>query len=410
MILKKLQIFNYGPFEKYEINFPEGGDCILLTGKNNEGKSNIISSLKLLGFATKVIGKRKQMFTNNTGIYYKLLNQDIEGIQLKKLVHNYTDEIAEIIGEFEGLKINVFIDPVDNIIYSSYVGTIPSNIDSLIGSLPSLGQLNEEEDVISNVSHLRASLNTNLAPRHLRNHIYHFLTGEDYQLIKKIINSSWRGIELLEWEHNYEKNRLYCYFSENRIDREVAWAGQGFQVWLQIITHLVRLKDTSLLILDEPEINLHPEKQHNLIKVIKSYYNGVVIIATHSVELMNNVSVNHIIHVQKGTQRPVIKATGDRQYLELIRAEIGSNFNLFASQYEHFDIIIFTEDKTDFDIVTRICNEYGIQERAFNIPIFGFKQYRSCIFYKRSYDLLMGKKIKLNSPCCLIGIIILSSI
>lgn len=394
-MLKKLQITKFGPFKEYEILFPGEGECFLLTGKNNEGKSSIISSLKLLGLATKVVGKRKQMFTNDLGIYYKLLNQDIEGMQLNKLINNYTDDIAEIIGIFDEFSLNVYIDPNENQIYSSYAGRLPNDIDTLIGSLPSLGQLNEQEDLISNVSHLRASLNTSLAPRHLRNHFYHFLSYEDYELVKRIVNSSWKGIELHDWEHNYEKNKLYCYFSENRIDREISWAGQGFQVWLQIITHLVRLRNTSLLILDEPEINLHPEKQHDLIKVIRTFYRGTVVIATHSIELMNNVSVNHIIHIQKDAKRPVIKTTKDRQYLEFIRAEIGSNFNLVASQFENFDIVIFTEDKSDFDVISKIMRAYGIQDRAFNIPIFGFKQYRSCVHFKRAYDLLMGKnKVK----------------
>lgn len=389
-MLKKLRITKYGPFKEYEIQFPNEGNFFLLTGRNNEGKSNIISSLKLLSLATKVIGKRKQMFTTDQGIYYRFLNQDIEGMQLNKLIHNYTDDIAEIMGVFEGFTLNVYIDPIENSVYSSYMGNLPKNIDMLIGSLPSLGQLNEQEDLISNVSHLRASLNTNLAPRHLRNHFYHFLSKEEYQLVKRIVNSSWKGIELLDWEHNYEQNKLYCYFSENRIEREVSWAGQGFQVWIQIITHLVRLRNSSVFILDEPEINLHPEKQHDLVRVIKTFYTGTVIIATHSIELMNNVSVNHIIHVQKGTKRPVIKTTKDRKYLELIRAEIGSNFNLFASQFENFDIVLFTEDRSDFDVISRIAQSYGIEDRAFNIPIFGFTQYRTCIYYKRAYDLLMG--------------------
>ncbi|MGG4480249.1 ATP-dependent nuclease [Paenibacillus illinoisensis] len=391
MELRYLKIEHYGPFEKYEVIFPENSKSILLTGRNNEGKSNIISALKLLNSSSRVIGKRKQMIVLEEGIFYRLLTQDIEGLQIKKLIYNYSNEIGKIVGVFNsGLSISVYINPTSELIYTSYEGSIAKDIDGIFGVFPPLGQLNENEELLKNNTHLRASMNTNLAPRHIRNHLYHFISKEDYELIKEIVNNTWKGIQLLDWEYRFDTNRLHWYFSENRYDREISWAGQGFQVWVQIITHLVRLKETSILILDEPEINLHPEKQHDLIKVIEQYYKGGVIIATHSTELMNNVNIDHIIHVKKDATRPTIKHAKDRLYLESIRSEIGSNFNLIASQFENFDFVIFTEDKSDFDTISKIALLNNKQVMAFNIPIFGFKQYKTCIYFKQAYDLLMG--------------------
>ena len=60
MEIKKLVLDNFGPFRKYEIPFTEEEPaCVLLTGKNNEGKSNIILGLKLLSSACKSIGRRQ---------------------------------------------------------------------------------------------------------------------------------------------------------------------------------------------------------------------------------------------------------------------------------------------------------------------------------------------------------------
>ena len=163
---------------------------------------------------------------------------------------------------------------------------------------------------------------------------------------------------MLDYELNYQKGKIYCYYKENKIEREISWAGQGLQVWFQIIAHLVRLRKVSILILDEPEINLHPEKQNELVRILKDYYHGSVIIATHSVELMNNVSVSHIVNVQKKDNEPKIKSTDDRIYLNLVRSQIGSNFNLVASQFEEFDVIIFTEDTLDFNIISQIASYF----------------------------------------------------
>ena len=65
MRLKQIILKNYGPFKKYKITFFEEDICLLLTGKNNEGKSSLINSMRLLHNATKVINKKKQEIKEN---------------------------------------------------------------------------------------------------------------------------------------------------------------------------------------------------------------------------------------------------------------------------------------------------------------------------------------------------------
>jgi predicted ATP-dependent endonuclease of OLD family len=395
MRINKLILKNFGPFRNFEVQFlKEEEICLLLTGKNNEGKSTIINALRLLDAATRVINQKRQSISIEGDEYFKLLQQDTESHNIKRMVYNYEDTVAEIHGHFleDDLKIIVYLDPVDNLIYAEHFGHIPFDVKQIFGFVPPLGPLNESEDIISNIPYLRASINTSLAPRHLRNHFFQILTADEFTLVRKIINSSWKGIELLDYEPIYKENKVFSYYKENRVERELAWAGQGLQVWFQIITHLVRLRNTSILILDEPEINLHPEKQNDLIRILREYYNGSILIATHSVELMNNVHISHIINVNKGHSRPKIKSTEDKFYLEFVRSQVGSNFNLIASQFEDVDILIFTEDTDDFTIINELAKGYGINKKAFNIPVYGFSEYKKAIFYKKAYELLLGKK------------------
>ena len=396
MRIKQLNLLNFGPFPKYKISFvDEDQVCVLLTGRNNEGKSSIINGLKLLNAATRVIDKKRQLVNVERGSYYRLLQQDTEDIIVGRMIYNYADVTAKITGIFEdNFQIEVYLNPNEQLIYADYEGVIPSDVNNIFGFIPPLGPLSEREDLIYKMSYLQKSIETSLAPRHLRNHLAQILTPEELDLVRDLINRSWRDIELLDCEINKMEEKIYCYYRENRIEREISWAGQGLQVWFQIITHLVRLRNASILILDEPEINLHPEKQNELIKILKDYYRGSILIATHSVELMNNVSVSHIINVQKNQNQPKIKSTQDRQYLEIVRSQIGSNFNLIASQFEDFNHIIFTESVFDFDILQQLSAKLGIENSAFNIPIYGFSEYRKCISYKNAYKLLIGKKIK----------------
>lgn len=395
MRIKQLILKDYGPFRYYKISFVDEAEaCILLTGRNNEGKSSILNALKLLDAATRVINKTKQEIIIDGDYYYKLLQQDIENLLVGRMIHNYTETIAKITGIFrDGLKVIVYLDPKEDIIYADFEGRIPPDIHHVFGFIPPLGPLSENEDFINKLSYLKASIGTSLAPRHLRNHFYQILSRDEFALVRQLVKKSWQDIELLDFEIDYRKGKIYCYYKEHGTEREISWAGQGLQVWFQIITHLVRLQNSSILILDEPEINLHPEKQNELIRILRDYYQGSIIIATHSVELMNNVNVSHIINVQKRHTEPKVKSTSDRLYLDLVRSEIGSNFNLIASQFEDFELIIFTEDSFDYSIIQQLASSFRIGSRAFNIPIHGFSEFRKCISYKHAYELLIGKKI-----------------
>lgn len=396
MKIKRLKIKDFGPFSSYEINFlPERDVCVLLTGKNNEGKSSIINALRLLNYATRVLGKRKQEIDIDGNFYYKFLQQDTENLLIGRMIHNYGKTIARITGEFDdGLEINVYLSPEEDLIYTDANWAKVPNLENTFGFMPALGPLSEDEDIISKISWLKFCLDTSLAPRHLRNHLLQTLSGNQLRLAREIIKKSWKGVELAECERDESRNRIQAYYKEDNIKREISWAGQGLQVWFQIVVHFVRLLDSSIIVLDEPEINLHPEKQNELIRILREYYHGSIIIATHSVELMNNVSVSHIINVQKKNSRPKIKLASDRQFLNIVRSQIGSNFNLVASQFEDFDLILFTEDTYDYGVIQDIASVVGLRVKSFNIPMHGASEYKKAGLYKTAYKLLIGKDIK----------------
>lgn len=389
MILSKLVLRKFGPFRQYEVPFvAEEQVVLLLTGKNNEGKSNIILSLRLIHAALQVLNKARQEIIIAGEYFYRLLQQDIDKMLLGRLVYNYEDDIAKISAEFSsGLKVNVYIDPKEDIVYADYVGRLPSS--QVFGFVPALGPLAEVEEILS-VNHLRKSIDTSLAPRHLRNHFAQILSPDEYMMVRDIVNSTWKDIDLRDFSINYQLNRIDCFYMERRITREIGWAGQGLQVWFQIVAHLVRLRHCSTIVLDEPEINLHPEKQNDLMRVLKEHYDGTIIIATHSVELMNNVSVDHIVHVEKNKRKPIINKTSDRASLEIIRAQVGSSFNLIASQYDSYDLILFTEDHFDFILLQQLAGAFGIETNVLNIPLHGFSEYNKAQFYKEAYELILG--------------------
>jgi len=392
MRVKSLKLSKFGPFRSYQLTFTQKDPaCILITGKNNEGKSNLLLALKLVNEALRIGGMKRQSVMIKGDEFYRLPKHVIQNINIGRMVHNYEGSIATIEMKLDdGFELTVTLDANSNMIYTDFDGTsVLYDATNIFGFIPPLGPLAENEELLTE-QHIRASMDTSLAPRHLRNHFRQILFQEEYNMVQKIIRESWSSIQLLDYEYHFEDNTIRCFFKEGRIEREIAWAGQGLQVWFQIITHLVRLRFKSIIILDEPEINLHPEKQNDLIRILREYHTGSTIIATHSVELINNVNVSHIIHVQKKDRKPIIKSSDDRVSLNIIRSRIGSNFNLIASQFENCDLILYTEDTFDFSVIQDLTKSFGITKKVFNIPIHGISEFYKAIAYKEAYKLLIG--------------------
>src|SRR3569832_1846182 len=89
MRIRQLSLDNFGPFKKYELPFvADDPVCMLLTGKNNEGKSSVLLGLKLIGAGMRSIQKPKQRNDIESDVYYRLPQLDVDGISIGRKHHN----------------------------------------------------------------------------------------------------------------------------------------------------------------------------------------------------------------------------------------------------------------------------------------------------------------------------------
>ena len=110
---------------------------------------------------------------------------------------------------------------------------------------------------------------------------------------------------------------LDVYYSEqsSRNLKELAWAGDGIQIWLQLLYHIHRVQASDTIILDEPEVYLHPDLQRRLVQLLEST-GRQVILATHSAELISEVDARSIALVDKTNRRARrVRAGTDLQLL-----------------------------------------------------------------------------------------------
>jgi len=155
--------------------------------------------------------------------------------------------------------------------------------------------------------------------------------------------------------------RLTMYCKENRMTRELYWAGFGFQIWCQLLTHIIRASEASLIVVDEPEVYLHPDIQRQLLGLLRSY-NSDVLVATHSAEVISEADPSEILLVdrnQESAQRlKVIEG------VQAVLYSIGSLQNITITRLARNRRLLFTEGEKDFGILREFARLCGMSELA----------------------------------------------
>ncbi|NEB41447.1 ATP-binding protein [Streptomyces sp. SID14515] len=161
-------------------------------------------------------------------------------------------------------------------------------------------------------------------------------------------------------------------------EKELVWAGDGVQIWLQLLLHIHRLKEYPTLILDEPEVFLHADLQRRLVRLIDSL--GIqVVLATHSSEVLAEADSKSIVWIDK-SKRNAIRAPR-REGLETLSTSLGTAFNLGMAKALRAKGIVFVEGK-DLRTLRMLAKNLGYTNIVADmelavVPINGYSNWSS---------------------------------
>ena len=113
-------------------------------------------------------------------------------------------------------------------------------------------------------------------------------------------------------------------------------------MWLQIIWSICKSKNCNTIILDEPDVYMHPEMQIKILRLVTSRFKQVII-ATHSIEIISNVSPRSIVTVDKDNKKMVY--ANKLGAVQDIIEDIGSIYNLSLSRLNSAKKCLFVEGK-----------------------------------------------------------------
>ncbi len=359
-----VEFTRFKAFKRFRVNLKHFN---VLVGPNNSGKSTILAAFRILASALRTANARKPIpIGDSLGYGY---NVDLSSISVaeENIFHNYESESgAEITFHLSNRSTLSLVFPADggcHLIAETQGRRPPSPsifkraFNCPIGFVPILGPVEHHEEAYARET-ARLALFNYRAARNFRNIWYHY--PDEFDRFRDMLTETWPGMDILrpELDTSYTPPRLHMFCPEDRFPREIFWAGFGFQVWCQMLTHLVQSSKSSIFLIDEPDIYLHSELQRQLLVILRNL-GPDILIATHSTEIITEAETDEILLVNKkvGASR---RLKNPSQLSEVFSA-LGSNTNPLLTQLAKTKKALFVEGK-DFQILGKFSRKMGNAE------------------------------------------------
>lgn len=359
----------------------------VLVGPNNAGKSTILDALRLLGPALRHAKRRnpKSFVEDGKPMFGWEVPVTTIPIRLTN-IHMISGggDVEETSATFtlsDGSTMILLLKDSSRCIFTvevngprvSTAATFKSRFPIDVFAFPTLGPLEDEEDYLTDL-YVERVTGGRLSHRIFRNLWYR--QSALFPKFKDTVEATWPGIAITAPElAGLAPGQLMMFFSESRRDREISWAGYGFQVWLQLLTHLITSEQATTLVVDEPEIYLHPDLQRRLFELLRATGKQIVL-ATHSAEIVNDAERDDVVLVNRGRQsaKRIIEIEGLQDAL----FSIGSAQNIHLTKLSRGRRVLFLEGQ-DYRLLRRLAARFGYDALADGgdltvVPIGGFAQ------------------------------------
>lgn len=377
----------------------------ILVGPNNAGKSTILAAFRILAAGLRKANTRKPQIVNGPegqSIGY-LVDLTALSIGEENIFFDYDESQPATVTFTLNNKKNLVLyfpeagscsliadDPARQVLSPA---VFRSAFNCPIGFVPILGPVEHRERLYEKEA-ARLALFNYRAARNFRNIWHHY--PEKFESFRSMLRQTWPGmdIERPEIDMSHGKPVLHMFCPEERIPREIFWAGFGFQVWCQMLTHLVQSSNSSIFLIDEPDIYLHSDLQRQLLSLLQDL-GPDILIATHSIEIVAEAEANDIVLIDKG--RKSAKRIKDPAELNELFASLGSNLNPILTQLAKTRRVIFVEGK-DFQILSKYARKLNLQAVGNRgtfavIPIEGFNPDRVSSL-KKGIEATLGGTIR----------------
>lgn len=306
-MLKTLRLQNFKGFRDQRIEFM---DFSVVIGRNNAGKSSAFEAIRIL---SNVLAKlpsgrftSRPAWVAGDGVGF-LPPIDDQQRKPETLFFRYSDPPATIEAIFSnGSKVEVFIG-TGGVLYAEAFTRNDRMVDSRsrakecefppIAILPQIRPLEDYERVLR-ADYVRKCIDSHLSSRHFRNQIRYF--EQHFESFRDLFQQTWQGIRVSEFnsfDAAYD-DELELLLTDDGFVAEAANFGHGLQMWLQIIWFIARTPCESVVVLDEPDVYMHPEQQSKMTYLLRERFRQCLI-STHSEQIINACDSDELLRLHR---------------------------------------------------------------------------------------------------------------
>jgi hypothetical protein len=305
-MLRTLRLQNYRCFRDHTVTFHSN---TVVVGKNNAGKSTIVEALHLVA---AVVNRKAASFVRppellELGRFQKCIAPKIShlNLNLETAFHRYGEPPAIVTATFAAnAKVAAYVHREGvHATISGPKGWVTSKAAFCalkiphVHILPQVAPLLREEARLTE-QHVEDNFYSRLSSRHFRNQIRS--DPSNFQEFKTLAEGTWQGLRVDNVSDG--GTHLTLVVTDGDFAAEVAWMGHGLQMWLQTMWFIAKTPAESTVVLDEPDVYMHPDLQRKLYRVVGARF-AQAVIATHSVEIMAEADPSDILIVNNKRAR-----------------------------------------------------------------------------------------------------------
>jgi AAA15 family ATPase/GTPase len=363
--ITQVQFQNFKAFRNFSVNIREVN---ILVGPNNSGKSTILNAFRVLAVGIRRANSKIAIVVPGPdgNVYGHYVPVEELPISFENVHNNYdtqrTSTITFIFSNKNRLVLffskshECILIPIPVSRSARTPSTFKKEFPISVDFVPVLGPLEHNEPRVEDRTVSR-NLPTHRASRNFRNYWRYY--PDEFNEFARLLSDTWPNMSILPPEMaGLDTVVMFC--NEDGILRELYWAGFGFQVWCQLLTHIVRTRKSDFLVLDEPEIYLHPDLQRQLISLLRNA-GPRILLATHSTEVIAEADPDEILVVDKLNRSA--KRLRDIDEVQKAVESLGSSQNFTLTQLARTRRVLFVEG-TDFRLFAQFARILALSRVA----------------------------------------------
>ena len=321
MKIRNLYITEYKGLRDITLNFENNNnvlDLVVLAGANGSGKTRILESIK--DYFESYIDIQEIKIINNLQIFFEKEEKEcIDKIGSEKYFYSNL-EYFSLNDKKENLNESSYLVIKKNLLILPKIIYVPTEINFQKMDVASTTLVQEYKFINIVDTNLIKDIPSYIATKMIsamlknKNEKVGDVQKKVFNEINEIFENLSIDVKVEDISQDGRNITLFTNSSGDEFDINELSSGEK-QLFLRTLAIKMLNPENSIILIDEPELSLHPKWQQRIVDVYRKIgKNNQIIIATHSPHILGSVKKENIMLLDKTNDGKIIVKTGDELY------------------------------------------------------------------------------------------------